>query len=183
MPNHEEIRTSKFLSLVLRHKPEEIGLILDDEGWAFVDELLTKSNQKGIQLSLETLRNIVANSDKQRFAFSDDFARIRANQGHSIEVDLKLEPTEPPSILYHGTAERNLASILEKGLLKQARHHVHLSSNRETASAVGKRYGTPVVLEIAAREMHDLGYQFFISKNEVWLADHIPAKFIRRARG
>lgn len=174
----EETRNSKFLSLVLRHKPEEIGLTLDGEGWAFVDELLTKSNQKGIPLTLDMLTKVVENSDKKRFAFSDDFTKIRANQGHSVEVDLKLDSTAPPAILYHGTAERNMASILEKGLLKQARHHVHLSSKRETAHTVGKRYGKPVILEINALEMHHQGYPFFISKNEVWLTDHVPAKFI-----
>jgi putative RNA 2'-phosphotransferase len=178
MSTNEETRNSKFLSLVLRHKPEEIGLALDSEGWALVDELLTKSNQKGIPLTLDALTKVVENSDKKRFTFSDDFTRIRANQGHSIDVDLKLSSVEPPSILYHGTAEKNMASILENGLLKQARHHVHLSSNPETACTVGKRYGTPVILEIAALEMHDCGYPFFISKNEVWLTDHVPVKFI-----
>jgi putative RNA 2'-phosphotransferase len=178
MSPNEEIRNSKFLSLVLRHKPEEIGLTLDAEGWAFVDDLLKKSNQKGVPLTLDILTKVVANSDKKRFAFSDDLTRIRANQGHSVEVDLKLNPTTPPAILYHGTAERNIASIREKGLVKQARHHVHLSSKHETAHAVGKRYGAPVVLEVNALEMHNQGYPFFISKNEVWLTDHVPAKFI-----
>lgn len=169
----ERNKKSKFLSLVLRHKPEEIGLVLDGEGWAVTDELLAKAD-----ISLEELKEIVTTNEKQRFAFSNDQSKIRASQGHSVSVDLALQPALPPEILYHGTADRNIPSILEKGLVKGSRNHVHLSANIETAITVGRRYGKPVVLEIRARQMAAEGHEFFISENGVWLTDSVPAGFI-----
>lgn len=174
MTNKERDSKSKFLSLVLRHKPEEIGLLLDKEGWAFTDELIEKA-----AISFEDLKEIVTSNDKKRFIFSDDLVKIRANQGHSIEVELNLEPVSPPDILYHGTAERNVASILEKGILKQERHHVHLSADVETAINVGKRYGKPVILEVLAREMHSNNNLFYLSANGVWLTDYVTPEFIK----
>lgn len=174
----ERRKISKFLSLVLRHKPEKISLLLDNNGWAEVDELLAKIDQSGRHLTLDQLTEIVENNDKKRFAFSDDQTKIRANQGHSIEVDLALNEAEPPKILYHGTAERNLPSIREKGLLKGQRHHVHLSADLETALKVGVRYGKPVVLRIKSQQMQSDGRTFFLSKNGVWLTDYVDHQYI-----
>ena len=143
-------RLSKFLSLVLRHDPACIGLTLDAQGWADVDDLLQKANAAGVPLTRALLDEIVRTSDKQRFALSTDGTRIRANQGHSIPVDLALEPVAPPNVLYHGTVARFLPSIRRKGLRRGQRHHVHLSADRETASRVGSRRGEPVVLTVAA---------------------------------
>lgn len=178
MNTKEQSNTSKFLSLVLRHKPEEIGLALDKEGWANVDELIAKSNQNNLNISFDDLEEIVRLNDKKRFVFSDDFSRIRANQGHSIAVDLKLKPVTPPTILYHGTAEKNIASILEKGIFKQDRKYVHLSADVETAIKVGMRYGKPVILVVKALEMHQKGYTFYLSENNVWLIDFVDNNFI-----
>jgi len=174
MTNNEKIKTSKFLSLVLRHKPEEIGLILDSDGWADVNELLQK-----IDVSFEDLKEVVNTNDKKRFAFSDDFNKIRASQGHSINVDLKLKPTIPPKILFHGTAEKNIASILENGLLKQNRNYVHLSADTDTAMKIGMRYGKPVVFKICALKMHKEGHLFYLSKNDIWLTEFVPAVFLK----
>lgn len=174
----EKNKVSKLLSLVLRHKPEEIGLILDDEGWASVNELIEKINNTGLALAYEDLKEVVETNDKKRFVFSDDLSKIRANQGHSINVDLKLEPATPPAILYHGTAEKNIASILEKGILKQDRNYVHLSADIDTATKVGMRYGKPVVFEVKALEMHKNGCLFYLSNNNVWLTDYVDNNFI-----
>ncbi|UYZ58364.1 RNA 2'-phosphotransferase [Hymenobacter latericus] len=171
-------RLSKFLSLVLRHQPQLIGLRLDDAGWADVAELLERLQQHGRGVSRATLQAVVDHNDKQRFAFSPDGQRIRANQGHSVAIELGYQPQMPPALLYHGTAERNLASIREHGLLRQKRHHVHLSADVATARSVGQRYGRPVVLAIAARQMHDLGHPFYQSGNGVWLTDSVPPQFI-----
>jgi putative RNA 2'-phosphotransferase len=178
MNTKEKTNTSKFLSLVLRHKPEEIGLVLDNEGWASVDELIVKSNQNNLNISFDDLEEIVRLNDKKRFVFSDDFSKIRANQGHSIDIDLKLKPVTPPVILYHGTAEKNIASILEKGILKQDRNYVHLSADIETANKVGMRYGKPVIIKILALEMSKNGSLFYLSDNNVWLTDFVPNRFI-----
>lgn len=178
--NSPLIRQSKFLSLVLRHEPEKVGLTLDPQGWVGVDELLRAFAARGRGLTRDQLETIVSTSDKQRFAFSPDGTRIRANQGHSVEgVDLNLPPAAPPEILFHGTADRFLESIRASGLIKGARHHVHLSAELQTARKVGSRHGRLVVLEVAAGEMHRAGHVFFVSANGVWLADAVPAQFLR----
>lgn len=167
--------TSKFLSYVLRHKPESIGLGLDPEGWASISELIDKAS---IPITLELLNEVVTTNDKKRFAISSDGLFIRANQGHSIKVDLGLEPKEPPEFLYHGTATRFLTSIKEKGLVPKNRQYVHLSIDQETAVKVGQRHGKPVVLTIPALQMHKHGHQFFQAQNGVWLTDNVPKEYI-----
>jgi putative RNA 2'-phosphotransferase len=176
--NRELIRTSKFLSLVLRHQPEVIGLVLDEHGWAEIDALIEAANRSGKSLTRELLFRVVRENDKQRFALSDDQTKIRASQGHSIGVDLGLEPVEPPGVLFHGTIERFLASIRREGLKPGSRQHVHLSPDAVTAAKVGQRRGTPIILEVRASEMHGAGFRFYLSANGVWLADHVPAKYI-----
>lgn len=158
---------SRFLSLVLRHEPERIGIVLDENGWTDVDALLSALADQGTRLSRAELEAVVRESDKRRFAFSADGLRIRANQGHSVAVDLGYEPAPPPDVLYHGTVERFLPAIRRHGLLKGKRHHVHLSATREVAAAVGRRRGDPVVLEIAAAAMASEGHVFFCSANGV----------------
>ena len=172
------VRTSKFLSLVLRHKPEEIGLMLDEQGWAVVEDLLRLANQSGRRLTPELLQQVVRENDKQRFAFSPDGLRIRASQGHSVEIDLALEPSEPPEFLYHGTASHSVESIRRDGLDKRNRQHVHLSLDAATATKVGQRHGRPVILVVRARQMREAGHQFFLSANGVWLTDHVPVAFL-----
>jgi putative RNA 2'-phosphotransferase len=169
---------SKFLSLVLRHDPGQIGIELDEAGWTDVAALLAAAERHGVRLTRAELGEIVATSDKQRFALSDDGARIRANQGHSVEVDLQLEVVPPPATLYHGTVDGALAGIRDKGLLRGARHHVHLSADLATATKVGGRRGKPVVLTIDARAMSEAGHTFYRSTNGVWLVDAVPAAFI-----
>ncbi len=171
-------RISKFLSLVLRHRPELIGIELDDQGWTPVAELIEKAQRHGTKLTDTELRQVVAESDKQRFALSATRTLIRANQGHSVAVDLDLEPAVPPEVLYHGTIPKFLGSIREQGLLKGQRHHVHLSPDEATANKVGSRRGRPVILEIASAEMHAAGSVFYLSDNGVWLTEHVPALFI-----
>ena len=172
-------KISKFLSLVLRHEPARIGIALDSAGWTDVDALLAAMAAHGTAITRDELVQIVATSDKQRFALSPDGARIRANQGHSVEVELELAPAVPPALLYHGTVDRFLASIKDKGLLKGERHHVHLSADIATADKVGGRRGKPVVLTVRAADMVGAGYPFFVSQNGVWLTDHVPPTFIR----
>ena len=174
---------SKFLSLVLRHEPQRAGITLDEAGWVAVDELLEGCRRAGTPVTHEELREIVRASDKQRFALSDDGTRIRANQGHSVQVELGLEPVEPPEVLYHGTADRFLESIRREGLQKQGRHHVHLSQTIDGASAVGRRHGRLVVLEGRAGAMHREGMPFFRSANGVWLTDHVPPRFLVETEG
>ena len=164
------VKTSKFLSFILRHNPGEIGLQLDPEGWALVDDLIRKARRG---LSRELIEQVVASNDKKRFALSDDGLYIRAVQGHSIAVDLGLEPIEPPAFLYHGTAQRFLSSILNEGLLPQNRQFVHLSLNEENARKVGQRHGKPVVLTIRAVELHQSGQKFYQAENGVWLTDKV----------
>jgi putative RNA 2'-phosphotransferase len=172
-------KLSKFLSLVLRHEPARIGIALDSAGWTDVDALLAAAAAHGVAITRDELVQIVATSDKQRFALSPDGARIRANQGHSVEVELELAPATPPALLYHGTVDRFLASIKDQGLLKGERHHVHLSADTATADKVGGRRGKPVVLTVRAADMAGAGYPFFVSQNGVWLTDHVPPTFIR----
>ncbi|MFC7443197.1 RNA 2'-phosphotransferase [Laceyella putida] len=175
----DDVKRSKFLSKVLRHKPETIGIRLDKNGWVGVEELLNACRKHGVLLDRETLERIVETNDKRRFSFSEDGQNIRANQGHSVPIDLNLEPMEPPERLYHGTAGRYLPSIREKGLVKGKRHHVHLSADPVTARQVGKRHGKPAILQIMAREMHQDGYAFFRSANGVWLTEHVPVRYLK----
>ncbi len=169
---------SKFLSYTLRHHPEKIGLTLDNQGWADVSTLIAKMNEKNASITIEILESIVAENDKKRFAFNADKTRIRASQGHSITIDLNLQPTKPPATLFHGTAINNLESIRENGLVKQSRQHVHLSATKETATQVGSRHGKVVVLVVQSLKMHQDGYAFYLSENNVWLTDHVPEKYI-----
>ncbi|GAB4092007.1 RNA 2'-phosphotransferase [Flaviaesturariibacter terrae] len=182
MPQPSDKTISKFLSLVLRHKPGTIGLTLDENGWADVEQLLERCAAHDMPLTREKLETIVAQNDKQRFAFSGDGSRIRASQGHSVAVDLGLSPTEPPAILYHGTAERNLAPIQEQGLIPGERQQVHLSADRATARAVGARYGKPVVLVVDAAAMQRDGYLFYCSANAVWLTGNVPPSYLSAAQ-
>ncbi len=179
MSNHNT-QTSKYLSYILRHRPDEIGLELDASGWADVDSLLVCAAEHGHEMSMELLEEVVATNDKQRFEFSEDHATIRARQGHSIKVELGYQPTVPPDVLYHGTADRNIESIKQQGLVKGQRHHVHLSGSQETAMKVGKRYGKPVLLTIASGRMHAEGLVFYRTGNNVWLTDRVPAEYIAR---
>lgn len=179
MTEKEITRFSKFLSLVLRHKPETIGIALDENGWTDVGTLLDKAGQAGVALTPELLRHIVDTNAKKRFAFDETGARIRASQGHSIDIELGYEAMIPPEILYHGTAEKWLDAILETGLDKRQRHHVHLSADTDTALKVGQRHGKPVVLTVLAGKMHAEGFSFFRSENGVWLTDHVPKAFIQ----
>jgi len=169
---------SKFLSYVLRHAPGSIGLALDDNGWAGVDELLAKATGTGIVIDRETLEEIVVTSEKKRFTLSADGTRIRAAQGHSVEVVLGVEPIEPPETLYHGTATRFLDSIRAEGLQAGSRQQVHLSADEATATAVGQRHGKPVVLRVAAGEMHRQGHAFYRADNGVWLTDSVRTQFL-----
>lgn len=174
----DTVKISKFLSLVLRHDPGKIGLTLDSNGWVKVQELLDRMRQHGKPIDRETLEHVVATNDKKRFSFSEDGSQIRANQGHSIEVDLALPPQTPPDLLFHGTATRFLDSIREKGLLPGSRQHVHLSLDEVTAIKVGQRHGKPAVLVVRASEMQHQGFTFFCSDNGVWLTDHVAPRFI-----
>lgn len=169
---------SKFLSLILRHQPQLIGLELDAQGWTNIDELLQQLEKHQRPLSHDTLKALVHNCPKQRFAISPDGLRIRANQGHSIPIELGYSPCDPPETLYHGTAQRNLQSILSQGLLKGKRHHVHLSEQEKTALQVGARYGKPVLLLIDAASMHKDGYTFYKSTNGVWLTEAVPPNYL-----
>ncbi len=169
---------SKYLSKYLRHRPEELGLELGPGGWVPVNALLEASARRGFSISREELDEVVARNDKKRFAFDRTGAMIRAQQGHSVQVDLGLEPMEPPPVLYHGTPERNLPKILRDGLRKMSRHHVHLSPDEKTAAAVGRRRGRPVVLVVDAHAMRGDGWEFYRSGNGVWLAEHVPACYL-----
>ncbi len=178
MDKNTETKLSKYISLLLRHKPETIGLNLDENGWANSDEMIEKSAKNGINFSKEDLVLIVKNCKKQRFTFNQDETKIRANQGHSIPVNLELKDLKPPDTLYHGTAEQNLESIFKNGIDKRKRNHVHLSNNIETATKVGLRHGKVIVLKINTKQMFCDGCHFYLSKNNVWLCDFIDVKYI-----
>jgi putative RNA 2'-phosphotransferase len=175
------VRVSKYLSLILRHKPGAAGVSLDSEGWVAIDDLIAGAARHGIFLSRAELDEVVRKNDKQRFAYSDDGRRIRASQGHSIDVDLGLLPLAPPAVLYHGTVERFLPSIMADGIKKRSRQQVHLSADAATAARVGSRRGRPVILTIAAGAMHSAGFRFYLSDNNVWLTDEVPPQFISGA--
>jgi putative RNA 2'-phosphotransferase len=171
--------TSRFISLILRHKPQVIGITLDEHGWADVKELIDGVNRsEGHYLDQELLEEIVRTDEKQRYSFNEDHSLIRANQGHSIPVDVELEKRTTPDILWHGTGEKYVASIKERGLLPKTRLYVHLSSDMETAKKVGSRHGKPVVFRVDCRQMEQDGYEFFLSANNVWLTKEIPAAYL-----
>lgn len=174
-------RTSKFLSLILRHHPQEIGIALDEHGWADVDDLIHGMNEKGHPfVDLEYLEEIVRTDEKGRYSFNEDHSLIRANQGHSIPVDVELQELVPPDVLWHGTGEKSTASIDEQGLLPMSRLYVHLSPDIETAQIVGKRHGNPVIYEVDCRKMIQDGHRFFRSANFVWLVKAVPAKYLKK---
>lgn len=174
----QEVELSKLLSYVLRHRPDTIGLTLEDGGWVTVEKLLECLASSGKTVTRVDLERTVETSDKQRFALSPDRLRIRANQGHSVAVDLNLPVVEPPPRLFHGTATRFTASILREGLKPAQRHHVHMSSSEELARVVGARHGKPVVIGIDSKAMHDAGMKFFLSANGVWLTDYVPPQYL-----
>ncbi len=180
--NNKVVSTSKLLSLILRHEPQLVGITLGEGGWVRVDELLARCAQANKPISLELLKEVVEASDKRRFALSDDGLFIRANQGHSVEIDLGLGPTTPPQKLYHGTASRFLDAIWAQGLQRQARHHVHLTASLDVAISVGQRHGQPVILEVDSLQMHLDGQQFFQSDNGVWLVDAVGTQYMRLMR-
>lgn len=179
MNNEKQIKTiSKFLSLILRHSPETIGLELDENGWAITSELIEKSAKAGQVFTIEMLEEVVRTNDKQRFAFNAEHTKIRANQGHSIEVELNLQIQQAPDILFHGTVDRFIEAIKGEGLRKMDRQHVHLSKDMDTAIKVGSRRGKPIILEVNSEKMQADGFVFYLSENGVWLTDCVPANYI-----
>lgn len=178
MTPKELIKTSKFLSLVLRHKPDTIDIVLDESGWADINDLLSKMKKRGMSITRDELYFIVENNDKKRFALNDIRTKIRASQGHSIEVDLNYEAKQPPETLYHGTAKQYVGSIFKTGIEKRNRQHVHLSDNLDTATKVGSRHGEVVIFTVASGKMYEQGYAFYLSDNGVWLTDHVPTEFL-----
>ncbi|TQF02937.1 RNA 2'-phosphotransferase [Kitasatospora acidiphila] len=180
MDEHRLVKTSKMLAKILRHDPDRIGIELDGGGWVSVDILLAALARKGNRLTREQLDHVVANNNKKRFAYSEDGTRIRASQGHTIEVDLGLEAVPPPAVLYHGTAEPSVAAIFREGLRPMRRQDVHLSADVETATRVGARHGRPVVLRVDAAGLAAAGHLFRRSANGVWLTDTVPPAFLSR---
>jgi putative RNA 2'-phosphotransferase len=178
MNKTHQTKISKYLSKHLRHTPERLGLTLAPGGWVRIDELLAACSAHQFPIALTELEEVVANSDKQRFSFDATKTLIRANQGHSTEVDLQLEPQPPPDVLYHGTSKKSLPAILQSGLLKMSRHHVHLSANIETAQKVGMRHGRLVLFAVNAAAMHQDGFTFYCSDNGVWLVDEVPPQYL-----
>lgn len=174
------VKISKYLSRHLRHDPAGLGLALAHGGWVGVDELLAACARRGFPVSRDELDEVVARNDKRRFSFDETGGRIRANQGHSVEVDLQLERAAPPPVLYHGTAERAVGQILAGGLRRMRRHHVHLSADAESARRVGARHGRPVVFAVDAARMAAAGHEFYLSDNGVWLAECVPAEYLSR---
>lgn len=177
MANYRDL--SKFISLILRHKPEVIGINLDEHGWADVDELLAGIGRTRL-INVEMLEEIVRTDEKQRYTFNEDHTRIRANQGHSIQVDVELEEAEPPEYLFHGTGRKYVESIDQTGLIPKNRLYVHLSGDRETAMKVGKRHGEPIVYRVAARAMARDGHEFWRSANGVWLTKRVPPEYLEK---
>ncbi len=173
--------TSKFISLILRHRPEVIGISLDEHGWADVEDLIAGVNRsEGHFLDMETLEEIVRTDEKQRYSFNEDHTLIRANQGHSIPVDVELEQKMPPDILWHGTGEKYVSSIDMQGLVPKSRLYVHLSSDVDTAKKVGSRHGKPVIYQVDCRKMTGDGFLFYLSANKVWLTKTVPAKYLSK---
>ena len=170
---------SKYLSLILRHKPEVIGISLDEHGWANVEELIA-GIAKNHDFNMDLLEEIVCSDEKQRYSFNEDKTLIRANQGHSVPVDVELVEQIPPDILWHGTGEKYVSAIDTEGLIPKSRLYVHLSKDEDTATKVGTRHGKPVVYHVLAKKMYDDGYKFFISVNGVWLTKTVPVKYLRK---
>ena len=177
--SNSAVRISRYISMILRHHPEKAGIKLDRHGWADVDALI-EGVSKTHPLTRELLEEIVRTDDKQRYSFSEDGARIRANQGHSIPVDVELSRQEPPEYLFHGTGEKYVASIEQRGLLAKGRLYVHLSSDTETARKVGARHGNPVIYRVASGRMARDGFAFFLSVNQVWLTPMVPVEYLER---
>ena len=175
--SNSDVKLGRFLSLVLRHDPHAAGITLDEHGWADVNALLAGVNRTGWKIDLFTLERIVRENNKQRYSFNEDHTKIRANQGHSISVDVELREVEPPKYLYHGTASRFLPAIQAEGIRRMSRQYVHLSGDFETAMAVGKRHGIPVVITIDAAAMARDGVEFYRSENGVWLCEHVEPKY------
>lgn len=173
------VRISKYLSKHLRHTPEEIGITLAEGGWVSVTELIEASRKKRVLFTRDELEEVVTKNDKHRFSFDSTGELIRANQGHSVEVDLQLTPTLPPDILYHGTGANAVPLILQNGLCKMSRHHVHLSTSISTAKKVGTRHGKPVIFTVYAAGMYNDGSEFYCSENGVWLVDRVPVKYLQ----
>lgn len=174
-------KISKIISLILRHKPEEIGICLDENGWAVVDELISGiCNKYGLDINMEILEEIVATDNKQRYSFNDNKSLIRANQGHSINVDVELKKAIPPLILYHGSATIYEKSIKKQGIIPKTRLYVHLSKDCDTAQKVGKRHGKPIIYKINTQQMLQDGFEFFLSKNGVWLTKSVPAEYLQK---
>lgn len=178
MNEKKKKKISRFLSLVLRHRPDVIGLELDQNGWADVAKLKKACRENGHEFSLQELKEVVETNDKKRFSFDETGRKIRANQGHSLDIELELEEKIPPKILYHGTAEKNINLIFRDGLQKRKRHHVHLSEDVDTARNVGTRYGKPVILKIDTEKMLATDFKFYISENGVWLVEEVPPEFL-----
>lgn len=179
MNNSRLVKISKYLSMVLRHQPERIGIKLAPGGWVDVEELLNGCAKNRFSVTRAELLEVVAKNDKKRFSFDRTATLIRANQGHSVEIDLQLEPTVPPDVLYHGTGRGAVESILETGLCKMSRHHVHLSADIPTAKIVGKRKGFPAVFGVDAAEMRSKGFLFYRSENLVWLVENVPPEYLQ----
>lgn len=180
MNNSRLVKISKYLSKHLRHQPDRIGIKLAPGGWVSVDELLAACAKNQFPITRTQLNEVVAQNDKQRFSFDSTGSLIRANQGHSVEVDLQLEPAVPPDVLYHGTGHKAVDSILPTGLCKMLRHHVRLSLDITTAKTVGARHGKPVVFAVDAAAMLECGYTFYCSENGLWLVDNVPPEYLRR---
>jgi len=176
----EDMKISKFISLVLRHRPEEIGLILDEYGYMSTSDLIKGINEKGYKVTFIDIERIVKEDDKQRYSFNDDKTKIKANQGHSVNINLELKSIEPPNVLYHGTATRFSESICKEGIKKQNRQYVHLSADIETATKVGKRHGELVVFRVNSQQMYEDGCEFYLSENKVWLTDYVPIKYFSK---
>ena len=180
MSDSRLVKISKYLSKYLRHTPDAIGIKLALSGWVTVDELLTACAKNKFPISRQELEAVVESNDKQRFSFDSTGSRIRANQGHSVKVDLQLEAIVPPDELYHGTGRKSVESILQTGLYKMSRYHVHLSKDIATAQTVGARYGKAVVFAVNTAAMHQAGYIFYCSANGVWLVDHVPPEYLQK---
>lgn len=177
---NDKEQLGKYISYILRHHPEAIGITLDEHGWADVVELLKGINEAGRKIDMELLEEIVATNNKKRYSFNEDKTLIRANQGHSIDVDVELKQCTPPDFLWHGTGEKYVVSIDKQGLRPKSRLHVHLSADYDTAVNVGSRHGKPIVYKINSKAMSEAGYEFFKSENGVWLTKEVPVQYLEK---